>query len=267
MTPDALVLTLVAIVGLAAGSFLNVCIHRLPRGESISMPASHCPRCAHPLRWHDNVPLVGYAILRGRCRHCAEPISVRYPLVELACGLLFVATFVAFGPGWLFATRTIFGCAMIVLFMIDLEHQILPNIITLPGVAAGLAFSLVAPPGLRDSLIGAVAGGGVLFLIAEAWYRLRGIDAMGMGDVKMLAMIGAFLGWKLMIVTLFLSSVVGALVSVALMAGRRATWTTAIPYGVFLAGGAIVASFAGDRMVAWYLSIYWPPELVGMVPD
>jgi leader peptidase (prepilin peptidase) / N-methyltransferase len=258
VTPAFAPLAIAAALGLVVGSFLNVCIYRLPRGESINLPASHCPLCGHPLRWRDNVPVLGYLLLGGRCRHCRGPISVQYPLVEVATAGLFVAAVSIHGVSWLGAARVVFGCAMIVLCMIDLEHQILPNVITLPGILAGLAFSLVASPGFRDAVIGVLAGGGILFLIAEVWYRLRRIEAMGMGDVKMLAMIGAFLGWKLMIVTLFLSSVVGAVVSVALLASRRATWTTAVPYGVFLAGGAVAASFAGDALIAWYLSIYWP---------
>jgi leader peptidase (prepilin peptidase)/N-methyltransferase len=251
-------LLLAAVVGLCVGSFLNVCIHRLPRGESINMPASYCPRCRHPLRWYDNVPVLGFMLLRGRCRHCAEPISVRYPIIEVCTAVLFVVSYAVYGPTWMLVSRVLFGCAMIVLFMIDLEHQILPNVITLPGIVAGLAFSVVTPPGPRDAFIGALAGGGILFLIAEAWYRLRGVEAMGMGDVKMLAMIGAFLGWPLMIVTLFLSSTVGSLISVGLMASKKATWTTAVPYGVFLAAGAVAAMFAGDALIHWYVSVYWP---------
>jgi leader peptidase (prepilin peptidase)/N-methyltransferase len=258
VTPEVVWLIIVAEVGLMMGSFLNVCIHRLPLGESIVLPASHCPRCMHPLRWHDNLPLIGYLVLRGRCRHCREPISIRYPIIELATGMLFIAVYVVYGPGWVMVQRLVFGSAMIVLFMIDLEHQILPNVITLPGIVIGLAFSVILPPGVRDALIGIAAGGGVLYLIAEAWYRLRGEDAMGMGDVKMLAMIGAFLGWKLMIVTLLLSSTVGSIVSIALIGGGRATMKTRVPYGVFLAAGALVAAFVGDRMIEWYLSTYWP---------
>jgi leader peptidase (prepilin peptidase)/N-methyltransferase len=253
---DVNAMLLCGVLGLAVGSFLNVCIHRLPRRESISRPPSHCPACKRPLAWIDNVPIVSYLALKGRCRQCGARISPRYLLVELMTAAMFVAACATFEPGWLLAARLVFGCAMIVLFMIDLEHQLLPNVITLPGILAGLAFSLVAPPGLRDSLIGLAVGGGILFAIAEGYYRLRGEEGMGMGDVKMLAMIGAFLGWQLTIVTFVLSSIAGACVGLLVIASKRGDMKYALPFGTFLASAALVASLAGDRIVAWYLSRY-----------
>lgn len=240
--------------GLCVGSFLNVCIHRLPAGTSIVFPASRCPACGHALSWTDNIPVVSYLALRGRCRYCEVPISMRYPIVEaLTCGVFVLHGFV-FGPTPLLAVRLAFACALIVLFAIDLEHQILPNVITLPGIVAGFVSSLFLPPGPVLSLAGIAVGGGILWAIAEGWYRLRKVEAMGFGDVKMLAMVGAFLGVKLVVLTFVLSSFIGGLVATALVVSRRADMATKVPYGTMLAAAALVASLYGDRLVAWYLS-------------
>ena len=240
--------------GLCVGSFLNVCIHRLPTRTSIVFPASRCPSCAHALSWKDNIPVVSYVWLRGRCRYCGVPISVRYPIVEaLTCGV-FVLHWFVFGPTPLLIVRLAFACAMIVLFAIDLEHQILPNVITLPGIGVGFAISLFLPPGPVMSLAGIALGGGLLWAIAEAWYRLRKVEAMGFGDVKMLAMVGAFLGVKLVILTFVLSSFIGGIVATMLVATRRADMATKVPFGTMLAAAALVASLYGDDLLAWYLS-------------
>jgi leader peptidase (prepilin peptidase)/N-methyltransferase len=249
-------LAILVILGLAVGSFLNVCIHRLPRGESLALPPSRCPACAYRLRWFDNIPVVSYALLAGRCRKCRSPISIRYPLVELATMALFVVHGEVFGWSALLVPRLLFACAMIVLFAIDLEHHLLPNVITLPGIAIGLISSAVLPPGIVDALIGVVLGGGVLWLIGEAYFRYSGQEGMGGGDVKMLAMIGAFLGWKLVLVTLVLSSVAGSLIGLFVILIKRGGMKYALPYGTFLALGALVASLAGDQIVNWYVSLY-----------
>jgi leader peptidase (prepilin peptidase)/N-methyltransferase len=203
---DLIVWLTVGALGLAVGSFLNVCIHRLPRQESLASPGSRCPQCAAPLRWHDNIPLLSYIVLGGRCRSCRAAIPMMYPLVELVTALVFLAAYFLFGPSPLLVARLVFACAMIVLFVVDLQHRILPNVVTIPGIVAGFVFSLFLPPGWLESLIGILAGGGVLLLMAEMYYRWRKEEGLGMGDVKMLAMIGAFLGWKLMLVTLVLGS-------------------------------------------------------------
>ena len=247
---------LLALFGLAVGSFLNVCIYRLPRGESLAFPASHCPSCRRTLAWFENVPVVGWLALRGRCRTCGEAISPMYPIVEVTTGAVFVAGYWFYGWMPLLPVRLLFACAMIVLFAIDLHHHILPNVITVPGAVAGLAFSLVLPPGWLASLIGVLAGAGVLFAIAETYYRLRGIEGLGMGDVKMLAMIGAFLGWKLMLVTLVLASLSGSIVGVAVVLSGRGGMKFALPFGTFLAVGALVAAVAGEPIVAWYAGFY-----------
>ncbi len=247
---------LLGLVGLVIGSFLNVCIHRLPRGESVVWPASRCATCQRALSWYENVPVVSWLALGGRCRTCAQPISAMYPIVEAVTGALFVLGGLFYGWTPLLAARLLFACAMVVLFVIDLRHRILPNVITVPGVVIGVALSLVLPPGPVSSLVGAVAGGGVLWLIGESYYRLRGVDGLGMGDVKMLAMIGAFLGWRQMLVTLVFASLTGSLAGVAVLVSRRGGMQAALPFGTFLAVGALVAAVGGDAILDWYLQFY-----------
>jgi leader peptidase (prepilin peptidase)/N-methyltransferase len=244
------------VLGLIVGSFLNVCIYRLPRRQSVTWPGSRCTTCDRALSWYENVPVVSWLALRGRCRTCGERISVRYPLVELITAALFVAGYVIYGWTPLLAARLAFACAMVVLFAIDLEHHLLPNVITVPGIVIGFVLSFFLPPGWQPSLIGLVAGGGVLFAIAEAYYRFRGIEGLGMGDVKMLSMIGAFLGWKLMLVTLVLSSFAGSVIGVGVIALGRGGMKAALPFGTFLAVGALTAAVAGDVIVDWYIGFY-----------
>jgi leader peptidase (prepilin peptidase)/N-methyltransferase len=244
------------LVGLLIGSFLNVCIYRLPRKESVVWPASHCATCNRDLSWYENIPVASWVVLGGRCRTCRQPISMAYPLVELITAAVYAGAYAVYGWTPLLAVRLLFASAMIVLFVIDLRHRILPNVITVPGIVLGLLFSLVFPPGIVSSAAGVVIGGGVLLLIAEAYYRLRGVEGLGMGDVKMLAMIGAFLGWKLTLVTLILASLSGSLVGVALITTGRGGAQAALPFGTFLAVGALVAAVTGDALLAWYLSFY-----------
>jgi leader peptidase (prepilin peptidase)/N-methyltransferase len=242
--------------GALIGSFLNVCIHRLPRGVSIVWPSSACPHCSRALSWYENIPVVSYLFLRGRCRTCHEPISSRYPLVEALTSIMFMLAWWQYGPGLLFAARVIFGCALIVLFAIDLEHHLLPNVITLPGIAVGFAFSFFAAPGWVASLIGLVAGGGALYLIAVLYYWVRHEEGLGMGDPKMLAMIGAFLGWKLTLVTLMVASLTGSVVGLGMIAAGRGSLKYALPFGCFLAVGAVVAASVGAPLIDWYLGFY-----------
>jgi leader peptidase (prepilin peptidase) / N-methyltransferase len=256
MTHDILPLVGLAILGLAIGSFLNVCIHRLPRKASIVQPPSTCPNCGYVLRWIDNVPIVSYAMLGGRCRQCRTPISIRYPIVEFVTMAVFVLHYLVFGLDIILVPRLLFAAILIVLFAIDLEHHLLPNIITLPGIGVGLAFSALLPPGLVDAALGVIAGGGILWLIGEAYYRYSGQEGMGGGDVKMLAMIGAFLGWKLVILTLVLSSFLGAIIGVLVIAIRRGGMKYALPYGTFLSLAALTASLVGTRIVEWYVGLY-----------
>jgi len=245
-----------AVFGLVIGSFLNVCIYRLPLDQSIVWPASRCTSCGRELNWFENIPVLSYAVLGGRCRTCRARISLMYPVIEALTAVLFVATYAAFGLSWLLPIRLVFGCAMIVLFVIDLQHQILPNEITLGGIVVGVVASLVAPPGWRDAVLGAVAGGGVLWLVAWGYERIRHQEGLGFGDVKMLAMIGAFLGWKLMLLTLASASILGSLTAGALMVSGRAGLQSKLPLGTFLAVAAILASLFGEPVVQWYLGFY-----------
>lgn len=255
LLPPGVAEVFVVLAGLCIGSFLNVCIHRLPLKQSVVHPGSRCPGCGHALRWYDNIPVLSYAALRGRCRSCARPISIQYPIVEVVTGAVFLLHWYAFGPTVLLPVRLLFACALIVLFMIDLEHQILPDRITLPGIVLGVAFSLALPPGPLMSVLGVLLGGGLLWAIAEAWLRLRKIEGMGFGDVKMLAMVGAWLGVKMVIVTFILSSMLGGLVGAILIGSRRADMATRVPFGTMLAVAALVASVYGEPLLAWYLSM------------
>jgi leader peptidase (prepilin peptidase) / N-methyltransferase len=243
----------VALVGLVVGSYLNVVIHRLPREESTVLPRSRCPRCGAQLRVRDNLPLLSFLLLRGRCRQCKAPISWRYPLVEAATAVLFVGSLETFGLSWHAAAAAAFGSALIALAGIDYEHFLLPDVITLPGIAVGLLLSLFADwIDWRQALLGAALGGGGLWLLARLWLLLRHEEGMGLGDVKMLAMVGAFLGWQGVLVTVFLGSLAGALVGLTLIALGRLDLGSRLPFGVFLSGGALVALFAGPALVARY---------------
>jgi leader peptidase (prepilin peptidase)/N-methyltransferase len=242
--------------GAIVGSFLNVCIYRLPRGASIVWPASACARCGRPIAWFDNIPVVSYLVLGGHCRSCRERISIRYPIVEAITAVMFAGAWWLYGPSLLLVSRLIFGCALVVLFAIDLEHQLLPNVITLPGVVVGFALSFFTEPGWVQSLIGIVVGGGVLFATAELYYRIREEEGLGMGDVKMLAMVGAFLGWQLTFMTLMLASVAGSVLGGVLILFRRGGMKTALPFGTFLALGAALAATVGMPLLRWYLRLW-----------
>ncbi len=238
------------------GSFLNVCIHRIPSDESIAFPASHCPHCHTPIRPWDNIPIVSYMILRGRCRHCQTGISIRYPVVEALTGLAGVATYAVFGIDPQALLFFAFLCALIVITFIDIDHQIIPDVISLPGIAIGLAAAfLPGDPAWTDSLIGILLGGGILWAIAEGYFRLTGREGMGGGDVKLLAMIGAFLGWRAIPVTLMIASLSGTALGFAMMLRSGEGRQMAIPFGPFLAVGAVAALFAGDPLIEWYLNL------------
>jgi leader peptidase (prepilin peptidase)/N-methyltransferase len=247
---------LIFVLSAVIGSFLNVCIHRIPSGDSIAFPASHCPYCRTPIRPWDNLPILSYLLLRGRCRTCKVAISPRYPLVEALTGVAGVGTYIAFGPTPQALLLFAFLCALIVVTFIDLDHQIIPDVISLPGILIGLtAAILLGDPGWFDSLLGILIGGGVLWAIAEAYFRLTGREGMGGGDVKLLAMIGAFLGWRAIPVTLMIASLSGTALGLAMMLRRGEGRQMAIPFGPFLAAGAVVALFAGEPLLSWYLNL------------
>jgi leader peptidase (prepilin peptidase) / N-methyltransferase len=263
MTPPGLALGsfgLVAagLLGLAVGSFLNVVVHRLPLGESLAFPGSRCPSCSAPIRAYDNVPVLSWIALGGRCRSCRAPIAVRYPLLELSNAVLWVLVAHS-APSWADLATGFFVCsAGLALLAIDYDHQILPDVITLPGIAVGiaLAFGSVRRTPLQ-ALVGAALGAGGLWLLAFVYEKVAGREGMGLGDVKMLGMIGALLGPTGLLVTIFAASVSGSLVGVALMIARGADGKLKLPFGVFLAIGAIGAWFFADPLFARYRAL-WP---------
>jgi leader peptidase (prepilin peptidase)/N-methyltransferase len=247
------------IFGLIIGSFLNVCIYRLPREKSIVFPPSSCPGCGEPISPRDNIPVISYLLLAGKCRRCGQKISLRYPAVELLNGLLYTAVIYHFGIGWHLPLLLAFVSAMIVVTFIDLDFQIIPDVITLPGALIGLAAShfLLPDPftrysllGFVDSLIGLLAGFGSFYLIA-----LLSRGGMGGGDVKMMAMVGAFMGWKGVFLTTLIGSLAGSLVGIALMIFKGKGRKTKIPFGPFLAAGSLVTLFFGGMVLDWYLPL------------
>lgn len=254
--PAPLELLTVALFGLCIGSFLNVCAYRLPLGQSIVFPRSRCTSCGRVLSWFDNLPVLSWVALGGRCRTCKQPVSWMYPAVEAITSLVFIITYLTYGLSLLALARVVFACALIVLFVTDLQHKILPNVITLPGIVLGFVCSLFLPPGWASSLIGLMVGGGFLYVIAEAYYRIRGQEGLGMGDVKLLAMIGAFLGWKLVLLTLVFASFTGSLAGGVLIASGRGNMKYALPFGTFLAVGAVFAATWGDPIAEWYFGFY-----------
>jgi leader peptidase (prepilin peptidase) / N-methyltransferase len=245
------------LVGLLIGSFVNVLAHRLPRDLSIVSPPSHCPSCGAPVLAHDNIPVLSWILLRGRCRSCKARISVRYPAVELANGFLWVAAYER-APSWGdFASGALLCSLGLALLLIDADFQILPDVLTLPGIVAGVALSFVS---LRrtplQAALGAVLGAGGLYLLAFAYEKIAGQEGMGLGDVKMLGMIGAFLGPAGMLVTLLFASLSGSLIGVALILGKRGGAKTRLPFGVFLALGAVAAWFFGESLLVEYRRLW-----------
>ena len=245
-----------AVLGLILGSYLNVVIYRLPRRLSTITPRSRCPRCRVAIPPWDNIPLLSYLWLLGKCRRCGFRIPWRYPAIEAFTGLGFVAVYRTFGWTSDSAVAALFLASMIVLAMIDFEHFILPDVITLPGIVLGLALQpWIHWTSLGDAVIGAIAGAGVLYGVAWLWYWWKGIWGMGLGDVKMLAMVGAFLGWKGVIVTLFLASVSGSLTGALLILLGRLHLQSKLPFGVFLAVGAVLALLFGQTLLDGYVQM------------
>lgn len=244
---------IVGLVGALIGSFLNVCIYRLPRHESIVWPGSHCPSCSRPIVWYDNIPLVSFLVLLGRCRHCAMPIPFRYPVVEALNVLGYVGLLWFFGPSWPAVAYGLLYSALLVVAGTDLSHKIIPNVVTFPGIVVGLiSAATVLPLGLVNGLIGLLVGGGVLWVLAWASPYLFGKEGMGGGDIKLLAMIGAFLGWKPALMAIMVGSFLGSLVGITLIAARVIKREDYIPFGPFLVCGAMVALFFGQSILEWY---------------
>jgi leader peptidase (prepilin peptidase)/N-methyltransferase len=247
-----------AVAGAAVGSFLNVLICRLPGGRSIISPPSHCPECNHHIRFYDNIPLISYVILRGRCRDCRQKISLRYPVVELLTAVMSLMLFWKFGISLKYLFAFVFTCALIVITFIDLDHQIIPDVITLPGIPfffLTAVFAMDVP--VMDALLGIVIGGGSLYLIAVAYELITKREGMGGGDIKLLAMLGAFLGWKSLFYTLFVSSLLGAVVGITFMIVRGKDMKYAVPFGPFLAVAAVSYIFVGHDLMRFVFPAYY----------
>lgn len=237
------------LVGTVVGSFLNVCIHRIPRQESIVSPGSRCPHCGTPVRFFDNVPILSFLILRGRCRQCGAGISRRYPFVEFLNGALYVLLLMKFGFIPAVLLYAAFASALLAITFIDLDHQIIPDAMTLPGMGVGLAASaFFLPVGFRDALLGLLLGGGLFYLVA-----LVSRGGMGGGDIKMIAMIGAFLGWKDVLLVILTASFFGSIVGIALMVLRGKDRKFPVPFGPFLALGGLMALFFDREIIGWYI--------------
>jgi leader peptidase (prepilin peptidase)/N-methyltransferase len=248
-------LSVVSIIfGALIGSFLNVCISRLPKGESIITPGSHCPHCGHPINFYDNIPLISYLLLGGKCRHCKRSISAQYPLVEGVTAVSSLLLFLKYGVSFSYLFYFAFVAALITVTVIDLYHQIIPDVISIPGIVVGLLGALIIPHiTFLHSLMGVLLGGGSLFLVATVYQWLFKREGMGGGDVKLLAMIGAFLGWDGVILTILLSSLVGSMTGVIIMVAKGKDLKYAIPFGPFLSLGAVIALFCKGGILSWYL--------------
>jgi len=256
---DTMIIVLISWIGLALGSFLNVCIYRIPHKKSILHPGSSCPKCGSKIRFYDNIPVLSYIMLRGRCRSCEAAISLQYPLVELVTAALLVIAYLRFGLTWDFAARSILILAMILTFFIDLKHRIIPDVLTLPGVILGFLLSfLVDSPSVLNSALGAVVGGAIFYLAAVLGEILFKKESMGGGDIKLAMLLGAFLGWKNVILVFFLSAFFGTLIGgAALFFCKQVKDTRTIPFGPFLALGAIIAVFLGDTIISAYLRTFF----------
>lgn len=283
--PEIFGYVFVALFGAAVGSFLNVVIHRVPNEQSIVFPNSACPKCKKPIAFYDNIPILSWLVLGGKCRSCKEKISPRYPAVELITALLFLLVYWQIGFTAFLPVALIFAASVVALIFIDAEHMILPNVITYPLLVFALAVRFVFPlfsgaaffadvksfplnrledypvwlVSIFGAILGGLIGGGSLWLVGEIWKRLRGVDAMGLGDVKMMFAVGALLGWRLAIVSIFLGAFSGAVVGAIVVARQKdRDFQTMIPFGIFLGIGSIVALLFGEQMIQWYVGSFFP---------
>jgi leader peptidase (prepilin peptidase)/N-methyltransferase len=276
--PAPLVGAFVFIFGLIIGSFLNVVIYRLPIGESLVLPGSHCPKCNSPVKPYDNIPVLSYLILGGKCRHCSARISIIYPIVELLVGVLWLLCYLRDGLTPALAGDLLFVSLIVPLVFIDFHHKLLPNAITYPGFICLLVLRIVAPDpwivahtplwfgldsapvrvvALVGALLGALAGGGSLWLVREIYYRVRHVEGMGLGDAKMMLMVGAFLGWQLALLTIFIGSLLGAVIGLIIIKRSGGSMKTEIPFGVFLGPAGIIALFVGQQIWDAYMGMMY----------
>src|SRR5687767_14862694 len=283
--PEIIGFVFIFAFGAIVGSFLNVVIHRVPNEESIVFPNSACPKCKQPIKPYDNLPILSWLILGGKCRNCKEKISPRYPAVEFLTALLFVLVFWQIGFNLFLPVCLIFVAAMVALIFIDAEHMILPNVITYPLLVFSLLVRLIFPlfisaayftdlnsapltnfqnysvwlVSLIVAVLGGLLGGGSLWLIGELWKCLRGVDAMGLGDVKMMFAVGALLGWKLTFLSIFLGAFSGAVAGIfVIYSQKEKDFQAQIPFGIFLGLGSIISLLFGEQMINWYLRTFVP---------
>lgn len=278
MLPASLIALFVFVFGLIIGSFLNVCISRLPQGKSVVTPASRCPQCGKPIKPYDNIPVLSYLILGGKCRACQTRISPIYPAVELLTGLLFLACYVLFGNSVLTLKWAIFSAILIVLIFTDWRERVLPDAVNFTGLAIGLLISFFVRPddgtalwiahhlfefpptapviSFADALIGAAVGGGLLWLVGEGYFRVRGREGMGLGDVKMMLMAGAFLGLRRTLLTILAGSLLGAILGGIFILSSRKGSEYELPFGTFLGIAALLVVFFGTPVVTWYQSMF-----------
>lgn len=256
MLPPVIMALFAFVFGAVVGSFLNVCIYRMPLDQSVVSPGSRCVGCGTAIRWYDNIPVISWLLLRGRCRFCQAPFSFRYPLVELITAVLSLLLFMKYGLSPSYGVMFIFCAALIVITFIDFDHQIIPDELSLPGIVLGFISSFFLPePGWISSLLGAVAGWGSLALIFYGYLWLTGREGMGGGDAKLLAMMGAFLGLQAIPFIIFASSLVGTVAGLSIMAVQRKDRHLVIPFGPYLALGALLYIFVGPQLIQWYLQL------------
>ena len=254
--PLYLIETFIFIFGLCIGSFLNVCIYRIPASQSIARPRSKCPQCSKLIAFYDNIPVLSFLWLKGRCRHCGVKIGLRYPTVELLTGIFALAAFYKFGLNVEALIYFAFIACLLVVTFIDLDHRIIPDVITLPGIPICFAASFALPAmTYKAALLGIVAGGGSLFLVAWVYSLITKKEGMGGGDIKLLAMMGAMVGWKGVVFTIFISSLVGTLSGLAVMLHSHKGMKLAVPFGPFLAIGGITYIFFGPQLINWYFNL------------
>ena len=247
-------ISIILILGLIIGSFSNVCIYRIPKNESIVFPASHCPNCHTPIKAIDNVPILSFLLLKGKCRKCGEKISIRYPVVEFLTGAIYLLIFLIYGRSYQTLIYALLSSALIIISFIDLDVQIIPDEISLPGIVIGLALSFIVPYiSYLNSLLGIIIGGGIIFLIALAGLAIFKKEAMGGGDVKLSAMIGAFIGWKYIIVSLFIGFFIGAIAGILLILLKIRNRDDLVPFGPFIVLGSFITLLWGKNILSWYL--------------
>jgi len=245
---------IVFLLGLIIGSFSNVCIYRIPKNESIIFPASRCPNCHTPIKAIDNIPILSYLLLKGKCRQCGEKISIRYPIVEFLSGVIYLLIFLVYGRSGQSIIYALLSSALIIISFIDLDKQIIPDEISLPGIIIGFILSIFVPYiSYFNSILGIIIGGGIIFLIALAGLAIFKKEAMGGGDVKLAAMIGAFIGWKYIIISLFIGFFIGAIAGILLILSKIKSRDDMVPFGPFIALGSLITILWGENILSWYL--------------